>query len=467
MNWKRYAITLLIMLLLGALVACQQEETPAGQDTAAPTVDVNDLAVSIGQDTVSAEGEVLPVRRANLAFQLGGTVAEVFAESGTRVAAGDPIVRLESGPLASALQQAQAGLQAAEASLQAAEAELALAQAGVETAQIGVRASEAQLALTQAGPAPEEVAAAQNNVAAAEGAVSQAVGNRDATLNVSDSAVRAAEAQVAAAIAQVRPLEDAYQQILDACFETPEGEVCPLYGPVEENTRFQLEAARAEAEAAQRALEEAQRGPTEAQQRAANADVQLAVAQRNQAQAQLDLLQAGARDEEIRQAEVGVDQARVGVEQAQVEVMQAEAAVTQAQANVVNAQAEVEAAQKALDRMTITAPFDGTVSDISVEVGELVAPGVPVVRFADFSSWIVETTDLTELDIVAVRNDLPATVTIDAIPGETINGTVVDIAKVSQEVRGDVTYAVTVALDEVSELPLRWGMTAFVEIDAE
>jgi len=100
-----------------------------------------------------------------------------------------------------------------------------------------------------------------------------------------------------------------------------------------------------------------------------------------------------------------------------------------------------------------------------VELGQVVSPGVAVLTLADLSGWLVETTDLTELDVVAVAAGLPATVKIDAIPNETLTGKVTDIAAVSSLNRGDVTYSVTIALDEASDLPLRWGMTAFVTVD--
>ncbi len=459
------------VLLLLVLAACQTDDatptTEAGAEASA-TVDVDTVAVSTGVDVVSAEGQVVPLQTANLSFEQGGTVAEILAEPGSAVAAGAPILALDATIQESALAQAEASLAAAQANVTAAEAQLAVAQSGIEQAEAGKQAAEALLALIESGARVEEIAAAERNVAAAEAGITQAAGNRDAVLNLSDSRIQAAEAQLALAQAQLTPLEDGYQRILDACFETPDGnEVCPLYGPVEENTRAQLEAAQANLEAAQRAVEEARAGATPAQQQAAQAAVGVAVAQRNVAQAQLDLLLEGASDEQIKQAEVAVAQADVGIEQAGVAVSQAESAVVQAQAGLVNAEATVEAAQKALDRMTLTAPFDGVVGDITVEVGELAAPGVPVVPFADQSAWLVKTTDLTELDVVSVKAGLPAEIVIDALPGEVIEGEVIEISPAASLVRGDVVYEVTIALSDVADLPLRWGMTAFVDIDVE
>ena len=54
---------------------------------------------------------------------------------------------------------------------------------------------------------------------------------------------------------------------------------------------------------------------------------------------------------------------------------------------------------------------------------------------------------------------------IDAFPGEMLTGTITDIASASDVVRGDVTYKVTIDLGDNPDLPLRWGMTAFMTVD--
>lgn len=472
MNVKRNFILLLLLMaaLFGGLVACQTEEADQAQETAtavSPVSEVNSRAVG-GFSTVSAEGEVMPLSSAELSFQIGGQVAEIMVTKGDTVSAGDPLVRLDSFALENAVSQAEAGLAAAKAAQEAAVAQLAVAESGVQRAQSGITSAEAQLALVKAGATEEELAAAEKNLAAAEASIVAAAGDRDATVRVSDASIQSAQARVAAAQAEVDSLQRSYDDIIDACFTLPNGdEICPLYGPVEEQARAQLAALKVNLQAAQAAEAEARAGVTPAERQLANSGVSVAAARRDQAQAQLDLLRAGARDEQIQQARVGVAQAELGLEQAQVQVTQAEAAVTQAAAGVTKAEADLQAARKALERMTLTAPFAGSVGDVSTEIGELVGPDLPVVRLADFGGWLVKTTDLTELDVVAVKNGLPAEVRLDALPGEVINGVVTDIASVASVVRGDVTYEVTVALDDNGDLPLRWGMTAAVDIEAE
>ena len=370
-NRNHFASLLLLLVLLVGLVACQTEE-PEAEATATSESSVleetNTRSVNTGFGSVTAEGEITPLRSAVLSFQIGGNIAEILTFSGADVNAGDPLVRLDALPLENALRQAEAGKAAAEAALQAAEARLAVAESGIARAEAAQKGAVAQLELAKAGATPEEIAATEKQLAAAEAGIVTAAGNRDAAVRVSDAQVQGAQAQLAAAQAEVDQLQEAYDDIIDLCFDTPKGEICPLYGPVEENTRFQLEAAKANLAAVQTAVDEARAGATPAESYLASTGVSLAAAQRDQVQAQLDLILAGARDEQIEQAQVGVDQADVGVQQVLVQVAMAEAAVTQAEAGVVKSEADVEAARKALDRMTLLAPFDGRVGDISVEI---------------------------------------------------------------------------------------------------
>jgi HlyD family secretion protein len=415
---------------------------------------------------VSAEGQLIPSQQVTLAFQTGGTVAEIFVAEGDFVQVGDPLLRLDAALAELGLQQAQARLATAEAGLVAAENEQGLRETAVDTAQAQLVVAQATLALVQAGPQSEQIAAAESRLAAAQAAVTQAIGNRDVALNVADeSDILAAKAAVATAQAEVRQLEQAYDDILNGCVATPSGEVCPLYGPVEEMTRQQLTAARLNQEAAQAALDGLQNGATFAQRQAANAAVGVAQANAAIAQAQLDLLLAEATPEQIRLAEVGVQQAQVGIRQAEVGIEQAAAMVAQAEAAVSLAATGVEAAQLALDRTLLRATFDGTIIALALNEGELMAPGLPVVTLAQVDQWQIETTDLTELDVALVRQGAAVTVRVDAAPDVALSGKVTAVALLPTVARGDVVYKVTIALLETADLPLRWGMTAFVDIE--
>jgi len=137
-----------------------------------------------------------------------------------------------------------------------------------------------------------------------------------------------------------------------------------------------------------------------------------------------------------------------------------EKALAEAQFEV--ARANVAAARAALADVELLAPFDGTVAGLKVKSGETVSPGQVVLSIADFSGWIVKTTDLTELDVVKIAEGQNVSITLDAIPGEELHGTVKSIGQNYSEQQGDVVYEVTVELTDA--LPtMRWGMTAVVK----
>jgi HlyD family secretion protein len=174
--------------------------------------------------------------------------------------------------------------------------------------------------------------------------------------------------------------------------------------------------------------------------------VAIAAAGLAEADAALASVMAGSTDEDIAIAQAGVDEAEAGL---------------------AAAQAAYEIAQEGLADLELVAPFAGTVARLDVEVGELVSPGVPVASLGDASAWYVDTDDLTEIDVVQVKVGQPATVTVDAIPDREFKGVVTDIAPRSETKRGDVTYTVTIELTDAADAPLRWGLTAFVDINVE
>jgi len=103
-----------------------------------------------------------------------------------------------------------------------------------------------------------------------------------------------------------------------------------------------------------------------------------------------------------------------------------------AQARLENAQAQVAAAEDALSNYVLTAPFDGVVADVAVETGEQVSGGESrAVSVADTSAWIVETTDITELEVVKLAEGQSVTFAADALPGVTMNGVVTEISQSS------------------------------------
>lgn len=468
MNWKRIIITIVVLALLvgGGYWAYLEflAPRPVPATTAVTTTPSDQTATQsvspTNQGRITAEGLIEPQQYAALAFQSGGEVADILVQEGDLVAAGDILIRLDTADLDVAATQAEARLVQAEANLAAAEAGLLAAETALDAAEIGIEAAQVQLELALSTPLTVEIAILEGQIAIANARINQAAGQRDVVLDGPTAAqIQAAEAELAAAIAARRPIQEAYNQI----------QILEITGDEEERLRVQYNAAVARVNAAQARVDELRSGAAAGDRQAAVAGVQVAIAQRDAAQAELDLLLAGSKPEQIRLAEIGIEQAEAARAEAELAVSQAETAVTQTQAAVTQAEIALAVAQTARDRVLLTAPFDGRIGRIDVEVGEVAAPNVPLLTLADSSQWLVKTTDLTELDVVALGNGQPTTVRVDAIPDERIAATITDIGLVAGFTRGDVVYEVTIRLDETeaAQLPLRWGMTVVVEFEVD
>ncbi len=135
-----------------------------------------------------------------------------------------------------------------------------------------------------------------------------------------------------------------------------------------------------------------------------------------------------------------------------------------AEARVTNAQAQLEAAQAAHDDLELRAPFAGTLISFDVKEGETVVPGAGLALLADISAWQVETTDLAEGDVALLHPGMVAAITLDAFPAQEFRGVIAEIDLQGRDHRGSVTYPVTLDFDPEGA-PVRWGMTAFVDVE--
>lgn len=450
MSWKKILGTVMIAAVTGLVNGCS-EQRPEIEPTATPAVDIDTIAVDTGVGWVSVEGMLVPLREAPLTVPLSGQVAKIFVSEGERILNGDPLLQLDTADQEILLQQARGGVAQAEANLESARAELASAQADMEVVTLEVEAAEAELAFLEAGPTTEQIAISESAVNAAEAVIAAAAGNQSLVLEETQPAqILAAESQLLLAQATEKQLRDALNQA--------EGDEKLLL----EN---QLQAAVANVNAAQAVLNDLQSGAGQSERLSAGSAVAQARAQRDAAQAQLESLRAGASDKELEIARVNVQQSEAALARAEIAEAQAEIAVARAEADHQQAQSAYEAAQMELDKMTLETPFDGTVAEITYRLGEVASPGTPAVTIADFDGWLVETLDLNERDVVALAVGFPAEIRLDALPGETLTGTVAKISPTSTVESGDVRYMVTIKLDDPADLPLRWGMTAQVDIE--
>lgn len=425
---SRYWRGVVVTLLLVTACARQPVATPTPVATPAATA-----AFVPQRGGVTASGEIVPVQKAVLSFPTAGRIQQISGAVGDQVAQGAVVVSLEDAAAQAAVDQAKAALFQAQAQLAVLTAgprpqEVAIAQAEVETMQ-------AQLAQLTEPTRPEEVAAARAAVAAAQAALQQlSNGPREeeriaalATLSNAKAALqRAQSAYNKVSWANDIGARPESQQLQEATnnYEAAQARYDALFaGPAAD----QAAAARAQLQQAQATLDRLLKPGSASAIAAAEAQVR-------SAQANLDLLTAAARDETVAASAAGV--------------AAAEAVLHQATATLSN--------------MSLRAPFTGTLTTLSVNVGEMVQPGQAVITLAELSRLQVETTDLSERDISQVAVGQATTVLIEAL-GDQFPGHVVRIAPQATLIGGDVVYPVTIALD--AQPPgLRWGMSAEVEI---
>jgi HlyD family secretion protein len=284
-----------------------------------------------------------------------------------------------------------------------------------------VKAGDLLIALNDIA-AKSSVAQAQAALAGVQAHLDELqAGPRIQEIAVAEARLQVAQANLAQLSEETRPAElaaaqaelDAAQAHYDALYAEPDPVI--------------VTEARASVQQAQAALDRLQHPATAGAIAAAQAQVQ-------SAQAELDLLKAGAREEEIAAAA----------------------------ATVAEAEATLRRAEADLATSELRAPFSGTVTALNVNLGEMVQVGQVAVVLADLSHMQVETTDLSERDVVRVSVGQPATVFVKALDSE-ITGQVAQVAPQATVIGGDVVYTVDVELDEQPP-DLRWGMSVDVQI---
>jgi len=151
----------------------------------------------------------------------------------------------------------------------------------------------------------------------------------------------------------------------------------------------------------------------------------------------------------------------------------ARVALATAQEDVARAAAASAAAADNLSKCRFVAPFDGVVSALNVEKGEIVItgtmnnPGTQILVVSDLSGMLVRA-EVDETDVVDMRVGQTARISVDAFPDTTFPGTVVEIGNTAKRsaissVEGQTNFEVKVVFDH--QVPsIRPGMTADVEI---
>ncbi len=172
---------------------------------------------------------------------------------------------------------------------------------------------------------------------------------------------------------------------------------------------------------------------------------------------------AEATRSELSLAEAQLERARQLAERgvsAAASLDEAESAVTRLGAQLRSQEEQIRVAERALEGAAVRAPFDGSIASRSVEAGNVVAPGTPLLTLVDLSRMEM-LAQATVSAGAALRPGQAVEIQVDGMPGRTFEGVVDRIAPVAQE--GTRTLTVFVLIDN-PEGTLLGGMFATGQI---
>jgi len=130
-------------------------------------------------------------------------------------------------------------------------------------------------------------------------------------------------------------------------------------------------------------------------------------------------------------------------------------------ADVAASQSEVSALSTNLVSTTIRAPIDGTVVTKPLDVGDVVTPGTPMGKIADFESIVVET-DVPEARLHLVKAQGPAEIVLDAYPDTRWRGEVVEISPQLNRSKASATVKVRFLDRDARVLPEMAARVSFL-----
>lgn len=421
------AAVLLLLLLLAACTSPGQEQTSAEDEIV--TAFIGDLSAE-----ATASGRVVAGREVALSAGSPARVTAVYVRLGQQVAAGEPLLQLDTADLALTVASAEQNVRLQEVNLASLQETASAAE--VAAAEAAVTSAEANLEDLLAGPTAAELAVYAASVQSAEASVWSASAELAGSQNsVSASQIQQAEGAVLAAQANLNRIREVNEA--NPTFETDQA----------------LRAAEAELNNAQANLDNLQAGNDSS---SASAGVAAANARLDASQADYELQAAGATAAEIASAEAQIAQAEASL--AELVAGPTEAAVRAAEAEVEQARLSLADAQDALAQATMIAPFAGVITAVQVSEGEI-ASGV-VLEMVD-NSRLEVALDVDEVEIGEMAVGQPAMITLESWPDAEIESEILAIAPGATADTGSalVTYEVRLSLG-ATDLPIRVGMTA-------
>jgi len=288
--------------------------------------------------------------------------------------------------------------------LEAPELEWQLREA---TLTLDMRRLELEKALS--GPSPEELKAAEAQLAAAKAKLA-ALKERPSEEEIVEAKTAMEKAEAALKLAQAEYDKVAWM-----------GNAAML------PQAFTLQQATLDYEAAKARYQALLKGPSPAELEAARKEVEAA-------EAQLEKLRQGPSEQEVK------------ILRKRVEL----------------AEEAVAKAREALRQTKLLAPWDGVVTGVYVEEGEVVPAYRRLLSLADTSKWEIEA-EIDELDVGKVSPGQQVLISFDAFPTVELKGLLEEIEPAPVAERGSIIYKAHISFDP-DTLPMRINLSVNLRI---
>jgi len=155
-----------------------------------------------------------------------------------------------------------------------------------------------------------------------------------------------------------------------------------------------------------------------------------------------------------------------------IEFDQAEAALEEARVTyekykdnseeIAAAQANVQALQNTVNSAYVIAPFDGVVTDILVDEGDIVSDGTQAVQLDDLTNLVIDIS-VSEIDINEIEIGQSVSITFDAIPNKEYEGAISKVSQAGDDTSGIVEFTVTISITNADE-EIKPGFTAVATV---
>lgn len=148
-------------------------------------------------------------------------------------------------------------------------------------------------------------------------------------------------------------------------------------------------------------------------------------------QADLDAARSGfhSSDAAVQAAQANIAATKAAIESSKATRDAATAQENAAQANIAAARSAIRDAEVKLGYTQISAPVAGRIGNRSIEVGNRVQEGQTILAIAGAEMWVVA--NFKETQLAHMRAGQEVTLTIDALPGEKLKGTIDSLSPAS------------------------------------